>query len=288
MEIGPDDNVGACWECGYLLRGLSTPRCPECGRGFDPSDEKTMNMGTEVGRRARWLMRPPGWPLHLLTGVAVIVGLWACAVPLQNGRFVDVLAFMLTGMDWDRLGVIESIKDYKSPGGRFLLATAVWLLVVLIWIGRRLARGLMVRRLSRQKAAPFAYWRRWLITPVLFGSCVLVCRSKFPIWAGFWVSKPWLDQTATAYYVPPTGTITTSWLGVYPPGADVDTRLSSNDQVEIWVMFSSEGGYIYTPRGESPSGQNLSSLLGSYREYRVRRLSEHWYEIEYGHFGDLH
>jgi hypothetical protein len=25
-----------CEECGYLLVGLSEPRCPECGRGFDP------------------------------------------------------------------------------------------------------------------------------------------------------------------------------------------------------------------------------------------------------------
>jgi hypothetical protein len=28
---------GLCRECGYSLRGLLEPRCPECGAGFDPS-----------------------------------------------------------------------------------------------------------------------------------------------------------------------------------------------------------------------------------------------------------
>src|SRR5690606_7435575 len=25
-----------CEECGYALKGLALPRCPECGRAFDP------------------------------------------------------------------------------------------------------------------------------------------------------------------------------------------------------------------------------------------------------------
>lgn len=28
--------VPICIQCGYLLKGLSEPRCPECGREFDP------------------------------------------------------------------------------------------------------------------------------------------------------------------------------------------------------------------------------------------------------------
>lgn len=30
-----------CLGCYYDLRGLPEPRCPECGRGFDPDDPKT-------------------------------------------------------------------------------------------------------------------------------------------------------------------------------------------------------------------------------------------------------
>lgn len=35
----PDTAV--CLGCGYSLRGLPRPVCPECGRGFDPSDPAT-------------------------------------------------------------------------------------------------------------------------------------------------------------------------------------------------------------------------------------------------------
>ena len=28
---GPIDNETRCRECGYILRGISEPRCPECG-----------------------------------------------------------------------------------------------------------------------------------------------------------------------------------------------------------------------------------------------------------------
>jgi hypothetical protein len=30
-----------CRRCGYELRGLTSPRCPECGRTFDPNDQRT-------------------------------------------------------------------------------------------------------------------------------------------------------------------------------------------------------------------------------------------------------
>ena len=32
-----------CLGCGYWLRGLTTPMCPECGRAFDPGDLSTFD-----------------------------------------------------------------------------------------------------------------------------------------------------------------------------------------------------------------------------------------------------
>ena len=29
---------GKCVRCGYMLRGLTEPRCPECGTAFNPAD----------------------------------------------------------------------------------------------------------------------------------------------------------------------------------------------------------------------------------------------------------
>src|SRR6478672_832486 len=90
MTVESEEKIGACWECGYLLRGLTTPRCPECGRPFDPDDATTMNMGISVGPVKRFIMRPPGWPLYLLTAGAALASLWAAAAPTAPGAFVDL------------------------------------------------------------------------------------------------------------------------------------------------------------------------------------------------------
>jgi len=37
----PADPQRYCLDCGYNLGGLSTHRCPECGRAFDPHDTAT-------------------------------------------------------------------------------------------------------------------------------------------------------------------------------------------------------------------------------------------------------
>ncbi len=40
-----------CIGCGYQLIGLPEPRCPECGRAFDPADPGTFSTKTRSGRR---------------------------------------------------------------------------------------------------------------------------------------------------------------------------------------------------------------------------------------------
>jgi hypothetical protein len=40
-----------CWGCGYILNGLPEPRCPECGRRFDPNNPATYITRMESGRR---------------------------------------------------------------------------------------------------------------------------------------------------------------------------------------------------------------------------------------------
>ena len=58
--------LAQCRSCGYRLRDLPDPVCPECGRGFDPADPKTYVANPERRRRRRWLGR-------LGVAVAVII-----------------------------------------------------------------------------------------------------------------------------------------------------------------------------------------------------------------------
>jgi len=46
-----------CLRCGYLLRGLPIPVCPECGRAFDPADASTYDLRPPDWRRRWWIKR---------------------------------------------------------------------------------------------------------------------------------------------------------------------------------------------------------------------------------------
>ena len=169
------DAVGSCWECGYALRGLETPRCPECGRPFDPNDPASMNMGRRLPGLAQALMRPPGWPLYSLTVVAAGVSFWAAETARGRRHPVDLLtelALLGPSLWWDRH---VTWLGWGDSDWRFLLASSLWAIVLAVWVVRRAARGVTVRRVSKRPAAAFAYWARWITVPAAFGATVFWC-----------------------------------------------------------------------------------------------------------------
>ncbi len=65
-----DSEPKRCLGCGYILDHLPEPRCPECGRSFDPIDARTFRKGP----------RPLRWP-HALV-IAGILYPWIVMVAL--------------------------------------------------------------------------------------------------------------------------------------------------------------------------------------------------------------
>jgi hypothetical protein len=47
----PATELKRCLNCGYILEYLPEPRCPECGRGFDPDDARTYHLPNSRGGR---------------------------------------------------------------------------------------------------------------------------------------------------------------------------------------------------------------------------------------------
>lgn len=266
---------GYCWECGYALRGLETPRCPECGRSFDPTDPTTMNTGRVVGPVTRWLMSPPGRPTYLLLAGAVLVSLWACVVPTRRGEFSDVLSqlLLMSPVTWWRRFSGDWWR-FDWPIGRFLLAATTWTLVIAVWTVRRVARGVTVRRVSRQKPATFAYWRRWLVVPVVFGVTVLVCMTRLPTYAGFWVSKPWLERAAREAASAPGGGVPPRVMGVFSacPAYGMPGRYQVEREVgQTHVHLAYETGLIRVDDGRPP-------VLVP--RQIARRVSANWFLVE--------
>lgn len=81
--------AAACLSCGYALRGLATPRCPECGRAFDWDDPWTMRLPRRRRHAAmrlalrllRWVGREPGGVTRALPWIALAMVLYGTRVP---------------------------------------------------------------------------------------------------------------------------------------------------------------------------------------------------------------
>lgn len=79
-----------CLGCDYNLQGLSDHRCPECGRPFDPANQKTWSLSKSV-RRAQSCQAIG----RLLVIIAAIIAITAIYL---NAKGEDVfLTFFLTG-----------------------------------------------------------------------------------------------------------------------------------------------------------------------------------------------
>ncbi len=112
-----------CLECGYPLDGLRDPRCPECGRDFDPLDASTfaVNVGNLVKLHASRAVHE----LHMLRDLLEDAGIRAVVLgeTLAQGRgelpmTPDTLPAVWVGeADADRaLSLAREFEARTKPG----------------------------------------------------------------------------------------------------------------------------------------------------------------------------
>ncbi len=72
--------VPRCERCDYPLVGLKGPRCPECGRAFDPCNRRTFAL---ISRRKRTIRKAVKWARrNLLSGAIFALRIFADAAAL--------------------------------------------------------------------------------------------------------------------------------------------------------------------------------------------------------------
>lgn len=214
----PDDSPARCRACGYALRGLTEPRCPECGRAFDPADSRTVYLGRVPGWFARLLLRPPGWPLQSCLTLLALLALFSVSTP--GGYFlVDLLAYFGLAV----LGFVWLM--------RLVLAIAA-----AVYYRHALARA----------------WR-WALVPVAIAVVIVLVRARVPLRLRFELSHGALDRLAAGVV---SGTVDPNdvvghWVGTYP--VERVERLPGGMRFIVRdTGFLYAGGFAYSP-GQAPT-----------------------------------
>ena len=180
MESVAVPDTAACNHCGYALRDLPKPTCPECGRDFDPSDPASFVDLATWRFWHRWASPPRDW--HLIAMVTIsAVGLLSATAPersfacLLMGRFIPALPppVQLTA----GFLFVAPMADYAVRTGAALL--------------KRAARG------AHTPAAPDPRRWRWLVTPLCVVLVVAATLTDWPMRVRFLVSLPAFQAAAT-------------------------------------------------------------------------------------------
>lgn len=81
-----------CIDCSYDLRALTEPRCPECGRAFDPDDPATYR--TSMVRRPLSARRMLGAAACFLAGLLCmrLINFPAESIQPNSPRILGVIA----------------------------------------------------------------------------------------------------------------------------------------------------------------------------------------------------
>lgn len=223
-----------CLGCGYALRELTLPRCPECGRGFDPRDERTF-AGEAIRPWLRLMARPPSF-LHVAFAIALTSA-------ILYGRSLPAAAY-----------------DPLAPSLPVCGAAAA----LPVWIFWYLLRMATTSRASIEgsiRGDELLRRRRWLVTPTCLVLIVLMFCGDWPLRMRFGLSKWAFEREARQALLASGGSAYLTTLGprlvglyhvdqieIY--GNRVDFYVGSSVVDSVGFTFDAQPGATITPTGQ--------------------------------------
>ena len=207
-----DEDV-PCPRCGYNVRGLTEPRCPECGAGFDP------RQALDCLQRRK--LNPPSWriirnvlrhPICVWSSPEVLHG-WGATLGQQAaipaiGLGVPVLCLILLSLIMSPQGYGSVLGDSVGWAIAWAIGTALALGAgllhrVLCWLGLRV--GGMLER-SEDAGIVIGYATDWLVPTI---PCAI---------AGVGIASGIIARRSYAGSVPAPGTSSYVAAGLFAMG----------------------------------------------------------------------
>jgi len=221
MEAQDDKPSGArCLDCDYPLRGLPENRCPECGRGFDPDDPKTMRSGYAIGPTVRLWLKPPDRVFHFFVGFNALLMLLSVGLP--------EVCFPL-----------------------LLISLGFWLIIGGAWSLRLLGSIGVAWYLRQPTFKCWKTWRRWSLTPVILACTISLLYLDAPFWLAFHVSRPAMDRLARQVMASPSDPPRGAWVGLY--NADAIEAFPGGMRFIVSGAGSfTRAGFAWSPGGAPP------------------------------------
>jgi len=218
-----------CIGCGYALRGLDQPRCPECGREFHRSDPRTYDIRRPASRLTRFMRRPPGWPM--LTGCAICSAVLMFGVSAPGGYFALLL---------------PSIMGFLVAGGFYVVRLIGYLVAT---TGRPADRIVMP----------------WLLPPVIVLTAGMMSGLAVPLHLRVLLSRPAMDRIAgMAASLPAGSKLPNQRVGLFL-AESIETYSGGVRFLVPGTGFIDPGGFAYSSTGPPPQiGEDIYTPIGDH------------------------
>jgi hypothetical protein len=236
-------DTARCLKCGYRLRGLPAPRCPECGQPFDPADPNSYYDPARPKRSAlrRFIRLAMPHEPHS-PGDLLWVMLLTVAVVWSSGSVRRVFALHPGIMDPPCCVAIG------VPFIKLLLALTVF---DLLWRWRVFVKA---RRTRNQPIVDnFRNGRtRWRLAIACLVICCITVVSPWPVYGRFYLSWRSLEHEARACLAGHG-----DWLGWRRIGLYHVEYLHGRYKGCVFFQVAHDGdgyryGFSYRPNGPAP------------------------------------
>ncbi len=213
-----------CLGCGYALRGLGRPVCPECGRAFIPSDTTTFRNPNLVPRW-REIAKPPG--------------------PLECAAALFIAAVALVGASQPPPVTRQETGSMVYTLAVFLLGAPVFWALFWLWCARIIAT--LVAREPSAVQGPETRARRpfrWLALPLAIALVVSTLLDPWPLRLRFYASRSSFDAAVAAVRAGSFSTPT--WVGLYRvESAKSYSKRDGGLEIEFETNWMEGFGFMY-------------------------------------------